>query len=91
MESYKFYTLYLVEECPYCNRALDLAKDSGIEYYAQFMDWEDPLLSEAKQKYEHQTVPVIVETTVSEEQNIERLIGGFTELETYMKKEGQNA
>ena len=85
MTPYKFYTLYLVESCPYCDSALDLAKSSNIEYYAQFLDWDDPLLVEAKQKFNHQTVPVVVETTVGETQKVEKLIGGFTEFETHLK------
>lgn len=85
MGSYKFYTLFLVETCPYCVAALDLARDSGVEYYAQLLEWEDPLLVEAKQKYDHKTVPVIVETTVEGEKRVERLIGGYTEFESYMR------
>ncbi len=86
MESYKFYTLYLAEGCPYCNFALDLARDSGLEYYAHLLDWEDPLLLEAKDKYNHKTVPVVVETTVEGEARSERFIGGYTEFKAYLEE-----
>ena len=84
MKDYTYYTLYLTEGCPYCAAALDLAKDSGLEYYAQLLEWESSILSEAKEKYNHSTVPVVVETQVSNGVHNERLIGGYTEFAAHL-------
>lgn len=86
LESYKFYTLYLAEGCPYCDSALDLARDSGLEYYAHLLEWQDPRLLEAKAKYDHRTVPVIVETTVDGDSRTEKFIGGYTEFKAHLEE-----
>lgn len=86
MEDYTYYTLYLTEGCPYCVSALELAKSSGVEYYAQFLEWESPILLEAKEKYNHNTVPVVVETQVANGEHNERLIGGYTEFAAHLEE-----
>lgn len=86
MEDYTYYTLYLTEGCPYCTSALDLARDSGVEYYAQLLEWESPILLEAKEKYNHSTVPVVVETKVIDGEHNERLIGGYTEFLEHLEE-----
>tara|TARA_B100001564_G_C20558544_1_gene632631 strand:- start:161 stop:421 length:261 start_codon:yes stop_codon:yes gene_type:complete len=86
MEDYTYYTLYLAEDCPYCVSALDLARSSGVEYYAQFLEWESPILLEAKEKYNHSTVPVVIETRVTNGESNERLIGGYTEFAAHLEE-----
>ena len=86
MDNYTYYTLYLVEDCPYCISALDLARDSGLEYYAKLLEWESSILSEAKEKYNHSTVPVVVQTQVIDGEHNDCLIGGYTEFLAHLEE-----
>lgn len=86
MDNYTYYTLYLAEGCPYCISALDLVKDSGLEYYAQFLEWESQALLEAKERYNHSTVPVVVQTQVIDGEHCEQLIGGYTEFLAHLEE-----
>ena len=84
-----YYVLYLVEGCPYCESAIQLVSSGHREYYARYFDWEDEILLEAKNKYNHRTVPIISKFTPNGEELREEFIGGYTELVKYLEKEGE--
>jgi glutaredoxin len=67
------------DQCPYCDQAKALLKQKGIEFEERNMsrDWTREQLLEAVPTA--RTVPQIF---VNEE-----LVGGFTELRTYLQKD----
>lgn len=84
-----YYVLYLVDGCPYCESAMRLVSSEPREYYAKYFDWEDDLLLEAKNKYNHRTVPIISKFTPYGDELKEEFIGGYTELVKHLEKEGR--
>lgn len=84
-----YYVLYLVEGCPYCESAVQLISSEPREYYARYFDWGDQILLEAKNKYDHQTVPIVSKFTSVGEELREQFIGGYTELVEHLEKEGE--
>jgi len=73
----KFYHIYVTGECPYCVEAVKILNESGYEYALTFMDKSPELRTLMKKKYKWDTVPIIVECTISGE---EKLIGGCSDL-----------
>ena len=85
-----YYTLYLADGCPFCESAIQLISSEPREYYARYYDWEDVALSEAKKKYNHNTVPIISKFIVNDDDEVhEEFIGGYTELVKHLESGAQ--
>lgn len=52
--------LYTWTYCPHCTAALTLLEERGIETINHVMDDKADELTEAKNKYNHQTVPIVL-------------------------------
>lgn len=64
--------LYTWTTCPFCVRAKAFLAEKGLEYTEHVMDSKPTELAEAKKKYGHPTVPIVVIDDL--------LVGGYTEL-----------
>lgn len=71
----KYYKMYVTTGCPYCVKVLQTMIDTKQTFYVEFMDSKLDLLNEAKEKYKHPTVPIVIEV----DGDNEKLIGGCTE------------
>lgn len=78
----RYFEIYAWTECPFCSHAKELL----IEKHEQFMfcclDQSDALLKFLKNKYEWETVPMVIEKRT--DSNDEKFIGGFTDLQKYL-------
>ena len=74
----KYYTIYAWGECPFCVRAkaLLIEKKHMVQYVV--LDHASDLLKKYKSIYNMKTVPIIVYK--DEDLNIEKVIGGYTDL-----------
>lgn len=88
-EQRTYYTLYLVDDCPFCREAANLVSSRSQEYYFRYFDWDDRILTEAKERYNHRTVPIISKFTVNGDEEVEEFIGGYTDLVEHFEREGQ--
>lgn len=64
--------LYTWSSCPFCVRAKALLVEKNLEFTEYDMDSKPAELAEAKQKYGHPSVPIVLFDG--------ELVGGFTEL-----------
>ena len=62
--------------------AIRLLAEHQKEFECYSMDQQPELLTEIKQTYRWETVPVVVEITAGQE----KFIGGFTDLKEYLLK-----
>ena len=76
------FRLYTKSDCPYCHMAIRLLAEHQKEFESYSMDQQPELLTEIKQTYRWETVPVVVEITAGQE----KFIGGFTDLKEYLNK-----
>ena len=76
-----YYKIYMKSDCSFCIRAIRLLEEKGINYLRYPLDSKPQLLTEVKDKYNWGTVPVIIEINGDKE----KLIGGFTDLNEYLK------
>ena len=84
------YQLHLRDGCPYCDAALDLVKDRGLEYHAMIHKRGALGLIEEQTQHNHHTVPVITKTILVEGEEEEVLfIGGYTELKAHLEEEDE--
>lgn len=65
-------TVYRTSMCPYCHMATRLLDKRGYAYEEVFLDREPDRLRALKDKYDWQTVPMIVVG--------ETFVGGYTDL-----------
>jgi len=73
----KFYHIYVTGECSYCVEAVKILNESGYEYALTFMDKSPELRTLLKKKYKWDTIPIIVECSITGE---ETLVGGCSDL-----------
>ena len=76
------FRLYTKTDCPYCQMAVRLLAEHQKEFECYALDNQPKLLSEIKQTYRWETVPVVVEITEGQE----KFIGGFDDLKEYLSK-----
>ena len=76
------FRIYTKSDCPYCQMAIRLLAEHQKEFECYSMDQQPELLTEIKQTYRWETVPVVVEITAGQE----KFIGGFTDLKEYLNK-----
>ena len=85
----RYFQILAWEECPYCIQAKELLIKKEEQHMFCTFERSDKLLSFYKQKYKHNTVPLILlkDTSV----NFVKFIGGFTDLENYIgDKDGKS-
>lgn len=70
------YELYIKEKCPFCIKAVELLRSKNKQFVVHVMDSDTEALNEAKEKFKHGTVPIVLVC----ENNTKSLIGGYTEL-----------
>ena len=76
------YIIFMKDDCPYCVDAIELLKSKGLSYNSiVFNKDQDNILSEVKDAYHWQTVPIVVSRDAD---NI-KLIGGYTDLVEHLK------
>ena len=79
----RYYQIYAWTECPFCIHAKELLINKGEQFMFCCLDQSDSLLNFIKTKYKWETVPMIVERHT--EHNEEKFIGGFTDLQKYLR------
>ena len=82
------FLVYGANWCPFCQKANDLLKHSGLESY--FFDAADDTayLSEIKTFFDSLTVPVI--SRIDSLTGVCTVIGGYTDLEVYLAENENN-
>ena len=77
-ESGSRYHAYVLLDCPFCEKAINLLHDKKQTFAVTVLDNDRETLKEIKEKYSHQTVPLIL---IKSESGEEKLLGGFSDLE----------
>jgi len=80
-------TIYIKSECPFCIKAQQELVKQKINHTTFIMDEEPDLLLEAKEKWGHFTVPIVLSHEKPGE-GPARLVGGWTELRELLASEG---
>ena len=81
----RYFEIYAWTQCPFCVHAKELLIEKGEQFMFCCLDQSDDLLNHIKTKYDWGTVPLIVERNT--EQDEEKFIGGFTDLQKYLEEE----
>ena len=76
------FRVYTKRDCPYSQMAVRLLAEHQKEFECYALDNQPKLLTEIKNTYRWETVPVVVEITAGQE----KFIGGFTDLKEYLDK-----
>ena len=76
------FRLYTKTSCPFCHAAIQLLSEGQYEFECYGLDHQPELLTEIKNTYKWQTVPLVVEITEGKE----KFIGGFNDLQEYLNK-----
>jgi len=74
------FRLYTKADCPYCHMAVKLLADHQKAFECYALDAQPELLTEIKDTYHWQTVPLVVEITAGQE----KFIGGYNDLKEYL-------
>lgn len=86
----KYYTIYAWGECPFCVKAKALLIERGCEVQYVILDHASELLAHYKSIYDMRTVPIV--RFVDEDLQIEKTIGGYTDLVRHFAEEaGRNS
>ena len=76
------FRLYTKTSCPYCHAAIKLLSENQYDFECYGLDKQPKLLTEIKETYKWETVPLVVEITEGQE----KFIGGFSDLKEYLEK-----
>ncbi len=79
----KHFKIICWTECPFCIKAKNLLIQQNEQFEYCSVDHSRELLAHYKTIYNHGTVPIIV---LKEEGVDDRLIGGYTELNAFIKE-----
>jgi len=80
----RYFQVYAWTECPFCVHAKELLIEREEQFMFCCLDQSDVLLKHIKEKYNWETVPMIVQKNT--ENNDEVFIGGFTDLAKYLEE-----
>jgi len=80
--SSRYFIVHGRVSCPFCVKAIGLLETKNVGYI--FSPVSGPLLTETKNRWHQQTVPIVVERDLHNAKH-QVLIGGFTELELYLQ------
>ena len=81
-----YYEVYAWTECPFCQHARELLIEKNKQFMFCCLDQSDALLKYLKDKYNWNTVPMILECRTDSSEK--KFVGGFTDLAKYL--EGQS-
>jgi glutaredoxin len=81
MVSKRYFIVHGRTSCPYCVSAVGLLESKNISYV--FSPGDDSVLSEVKQRWDHKTVPMVIERDLYDN-NHESFIGGYDDLCAYL-------
>jgi len=81
----KYYTIYAWGECPFCVKAKALLIERGCQVQYVILDHASDLLAHYKSIYDMGTVPIV--RLVDEGLQIEKTIGGYTDLVEHFAEE----
>lgn len=75
-----YYHIYAKAACPFCVKVINLMHELGHEFVLTLVDNSPEYYHKLKRKYEHQTVPMVVEYSLDDNENF---IGGYTDTEEH--------
>jgi len=81
MVSKRYFIVHGRTSCPYCVSAVGLLESKNISYV--FSPADEGVLTEVKQKWNHRTVPMVIERDLYDN-NYESFIGGYDALCAYL-------
>ena len=80
----KKYIIYAKEACPYCDKLLEFMKNNNKSFiYLVLYNLEDEL-NEVKERYNWETVPMVIELEGDDEQG--KFIGGCEDTIKYLER-----
>lgn len=82
---FNFFHLFVKVDCPYCKMAISLLENQETEYIVTVMDNSSGYHGMVKKSFGHPTVPIVLDCNSAGKMD---LIGGFTELEDFLRKRG---
>jgi|6_EtaG_2_1085325.scaffolds.fasta_scaffold349492_1 glutaredoxin len=80
----EYFHLYIMVDCPFCKDAIDLLEKEKKEFVITVMDKCLPFASGVKEEFNFKTVPVILKCS---SKGAAEMIGGYTELKSFLLKE----
>ena len=84
----EYYHLIVWNGCPFCESAINLLADNGLETHLDYLERGSDQLSEAQQRNQWDTVPMVTKVKISADGTVtQKFIGGFTDLELYLGKQ----
>ena len=81
----RYFEIYAWTECPFCVNAKELLAEKDEQFMFCCIDQSDKLLDHFKNKYKHNTGPMIL--LKNTENNHVEFIGGYTDLVKYLGDE----
>mgnify|MGYP003659924515 CR=1 FL=1 len=85
--TYSYFFMWGKDACPYCIQARQLFFEKCLPHVAYAVDERPELLAIVQERFQWNTVPLIVEYTPTAEQ---KFIGGYEDLVKYIE-EGEEA
>ena len=82
MESKRYFIIHGTTSCPFCINAISLMEEKNISYIFSTLT-SQRLIESTKERYEHKTVPMVVERDLYDLAH-EHFVGGYTELRNYL-------
>ncbi len=79
------FVLYVLEGCPFCEKALKMLNENKIKYQKIVVPHDDNIKKIYKEKMQMNTFPMIF-VNIDEEKNLYSKIGGSSDLELYINK-----
>jgi len=84
----EYYHLVTWDGCPFCEAAIELLAERGLEAHVDEVERESVQLDEARQRNQWNTVPMVTRVKVSADGTVtQKFIGGFTDLESYLEED----
>jgi len=78
----RHYFLWTKSTCPFCKKASDILAENRYPHTIYTLDSNPELLQKAKEKFNWETVPLVLEQSSDGES---KFIGGCSDLETYLE------
>ena len=78
----KYFKIIAWSECPFCVKAKAALIERGYQFEYNVMDYASERLKFYKSNYNMKTVPIVV--MIDEDLQIEKTIGGYTDLVKFL-------
>ena len=76
------FIVYVVDECPYCDKLIELLEGQSLDYCAIRLENDSSILREVKEAYKWSTVPIVFKRNPQSF----KLIGGYDNLTRELNK-----